>query len=62
MVLVSYFITSAQSSEMPSGVINFFKNLASNIWKFGAISVMVLAAAMFVSYKLSLAFYRKRDF
>ena len=59
---VTYFVMNAQGDGMPDGVNTFIQNLFGNALAIGAAVIAVLAVAMFVSYKLSLAFYRKREF
>lgn len=62
MALISFFIMNAQGSGMPDWVNTFVQNLASNAWTIGALGVAILAAVVFVSYKFSLVFYKKREF
>ena len=59
---VTYFVMNAQGNGMPDGVNTFVQNLFGNALAIGAVVIAVLAVVVFISYKLSLAFYRKREF
>ena len=62
MAFVAYFIMNAQGSGMPEATNDFVWAIAGNAWAFGAMVVAILAIVVFVSYKLSLMFYKKREF
>jgi hypothetical protein len=63
MAFVGYLVMSGQQGDgMPDWAITFFQNLVEDLWAIGVVAVAFLAAVVFVSYKLSLAFYRKREF
>ena len=59
---IGFFIMNAQGSGMPEGVNAFVQSLVSNGFALAAAIIVLLAAVLFVSYKLSLAFYKKREF
>ena len=59
---VSYFIMSAQSDGMPEATNDFVWAIVGNAWAFGAMVVAILVVVVLVSYKLSIAFYKKREF
>ena len=60
--LVTSFIMNAQGNGLPDSVNLLVQDIMNNAWAIGAILITVLAVVVFISYKLSLAFYMKREF
>ena len=59
---VAFFVMNAQGRGMPAGLNAFVWGIINNGWAVLAIILAILAAVIFVSYQLSLAFYKKREF
>jgi hypothetical protein len=50
------------TSDLPGGAFGLVRQLMNNSALFALLSVVILALLVFVSYRLSLSFYRKREF
>ena len=59
---VAFFVMNAQGSGMPEGVNTSVQNFMNNGLAVAAAAIIILAAMILVSYKLSLSFYMKREF
>jgi len=59
---VAFFMMNAQGSGMPERVLAFVQAYVSNGLVFAMSIITLLAVVVFVSYKLSLVFYSKREF
>ena len=59
---VAFFVMSSRGSGMPEAVNAIVRIFMSNALAIVAAIIALLAAVIFASYKLSLAFYKKREF
>jgi len=59
---VAYLVMSTRGSGMPEGVNAFIQSFVSNGLAIATATIALLAIVIFISYKLSLVFYLKREF